>query len=581
MRKFTSFVLALVFAASLQPLLPASTRAQQAARARTSSASAASSTIAPATVKAAERITAEQLSKHLHVVASDEMAGRDTPSPGLDATAKYIADHLTRHKVKPAGDGGTYFQRMTLRRTEIDREKTQARVGERVFKVGEGFIPVGVNGGEAEGQVVYAGHGWVFKPKGMNPYEGLDVRDRVVVVSGTGTSFPAGLTQADLEAAGAGNWETPVSYAQKNGARALVIIPRGFNRMWGFASRAVAGARYCVERLNCDGGGGEEGDDDTASPRAVPNKLITILPSAALLEALFEGEQQAGAQILQASASAAPDAAARGFALSPAKRLSLSVALKTSAATTQNVVAVVEGSDRKLRDEYVAVGSHYDHVGIGRPVNGDSIYNGADDDGSGTVAMLAMAEAFAQGPRPKRSILFVWHAGEEHGLWGSDYFARYPTVPLEKIVVQLNMDMIGRSKRAGDTTPANRDLSGPDEIYVIGSKMMSTELGELSERVNRAYLNLSFNYKYDDPRDPQRFFFRSDHYNYARRGVPIIFYFDGVHEDYHRPSDTPDKIDYRKLERVARTVFVTATEIANQPTRPRVDKQLPGELTGR
>jgi Zn-dependent M28 family amino/carboxypeptidase len=309
--------------------------------------------------------------------------------------------------------------------------------------------------------------------------------------------------------------------------------------------------------------------------------LITILPSAALLEALFEGEHRTGAQIMQASASDAPDAAARGFALSPAKRLGLSVALRTTTATTQNVVAVVEGADPKLRDEYVAVGSHYDHVGVGRPVGGDSIYNGADDDGSGTVAMMAMAEAFARGPRPRRSILFVWHAGEEHGLWGSDYFARYPTVPLDRVVTQLNMDMIGRSKRAGDAAPANRDLSGPDEIYVIGSKMMSTELGHLSERVNRAYLNLSFNYKYDDPRDPNRFFFRSDHYNYARRGVPVIFYFDGVHEDYHRPSDTPDKIDYRKLERVARTVFVTAAEIANLPARPRVDKQLPSELTGR
>jgi Zn-dependent M28 family amino/carboxypeptidase len=139
--------------------------------------------------------------------------------------------------------------------------------------------------------------------------------------------------------------------------------------------------------------------------------------------------------------------------------------------------------------------------------------------------------------------------------------------------------MIGRSKKDGDTTAANRDLSGPNEIYVIGSKMMSTELGDLSERVNRAYLNLNFNYKYDDPADPNRFFFRSDHFNYAQRGIPIIFYFDGVHEDYHRPSDTPDKIDYQKMEKITRTVFLTALELANAATRPRVDKQLPAELT--
>jgi Zn-dependent M28 family amino/carboxypeptidase len=142
------------------------------------------------------------------------------------------------------------------------------------------------------------------------------------------------------------------------------------------------------------------------------------------------------------------------------------------------------------------------------------------------------------------------------------------------------MDMIGRSKQEGDANPANSNLSGPNELYVIGSKMMSTELGALSERVNRAYLNLNFNYKYDDPADPNRFFFRSDHYNYAQQGIPIIFYFDGVHEDYHRPSDTADKIDYRKMEKITRTVFLTAAEIANAPMRPRVDKQLPQELSG-
>jgi Zn-dependent M28 family amino/carboxypeptidase len=140
--------------------------------------------------------------------------------------------------------------------------------------------------------------------------------------------------------------------------------------------------------------------------------------------------------------------------------------------------------------------------------------------------------------------------------------------------------MIGRSKKEGDTNPANRNLTGANEIYVIGSKMMSTALGELSERVNSSYLNLSFNYKYDDPADSERFFFRSDHYNYAQKGIPIIFYFDGVHEDYHRPGDEADKIDYQKMEKVTRTVYMTLWEIANLRERPRVDKQLPTALTG-
>jgi Zn-dependent M28 family amino/carboxypeptidase len=234
-----------------------------------------------------------------------------------------------------------------------------------------------------------------------------------------------------------------------------------------------------------------------------------------------------------------------------------------------------------LKNEYVAIGAHYDHVGIGRAVAGDSIYNGADDDGSGTVAVLAIAEAFARGPRPKRSILFVWHAGEEHGLWGSRYITEYPVVPLDRIIAQLNIDMIGRSKNEGDTNPARRELSGPHEIYMIGSKLMSTELGALSETVNKSYLNLTFNYKYDDPGDPNRFFFRSDHYNYAQKGIPIIFYFDGLHEDYHRPSDSFEKIDYQKLERVTRTIYATAWELANRAKRPAVNKPLPAALTAK
>ncbi|HYE64657.1 MAG TPA: M28 family peptidase, partial [Pyrinomonadaceae bacterium] len=208
----------------------------------------------------------------------------------------------------------------------------------------------------------------------------------------------------------------------------------------------------------------------------------------------------------------------------------------------------------------------------------DAIYNGADDDGSGTTAVLTLAETFAKGQRPKRSILFIWHCGEEKGLWGSEYFTKHPTVDLKQVITQLNIDMIGRSKKEGDTHPRNRELSGPNEIYVIGSKMMSTELGELSERVNKSYLNLSFNYRYDNPHDPNRFFFRSDHFNYARKGIPIIFYFDGVHEDYHRPGDSPDKIDYEKMEKVARTIYLTAWELAEMANRPQVDKKLPPEM---
>ena len=260
-------------------------------------------------------------------------------------------------------------------------------------------------------------------------------------------------------------------------------------------------------------------------------------------------------------------------------KVNVTVALKTSPVTTQNVIAVLEGSDPVLKNEYVAIGAHYDHVGIGTPVNGDAIYNGADDDGSGTVAVLSLAEAFVRGPRPKRSMLFIWHCGEEKGLWGSQYFTENPTIPIGQVITQLNIDMIGRTKKENDV-PANQPLPKPGEVYLIGSKLMSTDLGEISEAVNKSYLNLSFNYKYDDPKDPEQFFYRSDHYNYARKGVPIIFYMDGVHEDYHRPSDSIEKIDYQNVEKVTRTIYATGWELANRAARPRVDKPLPAAGAG-
>ena len=250
-------------------------------------------------------------------------------------------------------------------------------------------------------------------------------------------------------------------------------------------------------------------------------------------------------------------------------------------AMTQNVVAIVEGSDPKLKAEYVAIGAHYDHLGVGRGTTGDQIYNGADDDGSGTVSVLNIAEAFLKAPRrPKRSIIFVWHCGEEKGLWGSAYFNQHPTVPASSIVAQLNIDMIGRSKLPGDTKPANKSLTGPDAIYVIGTTMMSSRLGDIVRGTNQSFLKLDYDSKYDAPDDPNRFFYRSDHFNYAKNGIPICFWFDGEHEDYHRVTDEVSRIDFQKMAKVAQTVFVTAVTVADEPVRPPVDKPLPASRLG-
>jgi Zn-dependent M28 family amino/carboxypeptidase len=323
----------------------------------------------------------------------------------------------------------------------------------------------------------------------------------------------------------------------------------------------------------------DDEEEEEEPPPPAPG-LVSVVPSRGMLDALFAGEQTDGAAVLRFAQATSVGEQPKAFALSADKHLRLSLKLAVTEAYTQNVVGILEGKDSKLRREYVALGAHYDHVGANgatgcRPVGDDSICNGADDDGSGTTGLLAMAEAFSKGPRPRRSILFVWHTGEEKGLWGSEYFTRYPTVPLKQVVTQLNIDMIGRSKKAGDTNPLNRMLTGPDEIYVIGSRMMSAQLGELNEAVNREYLGIKYNYHYDEPNDPERLFYRSDHYNYAKHGVPIVFYFDGVHEDYHRPTDSPDKIDYQKMQNITRTVFILASELANAPARPVIDKQIP------
>jgi hypothetical protein len=511
------------------------------------------------------------MSDYLYFIASDEMEGRDTPSRGLDTVAKFIAMNLSRWGFKPAGDDGTFFQKIALKRARLNPAQTRAELGGQTFAYGNDFlIPTSqgnptISSGNASGQLVYVGHGWTVKAKNVDAYQGLDVKDKIMIVAGGG--LPRGVSFNDISGGKQGvDWDSPFSYAIGHGAKGIVYVPNA-NTLTGWdRARQLAverGSTPVVERFQQEN-----------SPAGIP----TITASLNMLETIFRGEQASGADIFRRRVSEDPGAA---FALSPNKVMSLTVSAMPETIYTQNVVGIFEGSDPVLKNEYVAVGAHYDHVGIGVPVNGDAIYNGADDDGSGTTAVLAMAEALAHASmRPKRSILLVWHAGEEKGLWGSRYFTDFPTVPLKQIVTQLNIDMIGRTKKDGDTDPRNRELSGPNEIYVIGSKMMSTELGELSERVNKSYLNLTYNYRYDDPADPNRFFFRSDHFNYARKGIPIIFYFDGEHEDYHRPGDHPDKIDYQKMERVARTIYMTLWEVANLPARPRVDKQLPQELTG-
>ena len=229
---------------------------------------------------------------------------------------------------------------------------------------------------------------------------------------------------------------------------------------------------------------------------------------------------------------------------------------------SENILAFIPGTEKP--EEIVVISAHYDHVGMKDGV----VYPGADDDGSGTVAVMELAEAFQAakkaGHGPKRSILFLHVTGEEHGLYGSAYYSENPVFPIANTVVDLNIDMIGRDD------PENR---GKQYVYVIGSEMLSSELKKINETANNQTVKLELNYKYDDPKDPNRLYYRSDHYNFAKHGVPVAFYFDGIHEDYHKPTDTPDRIDYPLLTKRTQLVFATAWEVANRPARIVVDKK--------
>jgi Zn-dependent M28 family amino/carboxypeptidase len=561
------FVLIFVLITSLVSPLPA---IYAQSRSGNTAAGVAPSSALATSRKLADQITAAQLKDYLYFIASDEMEGRDTPSRGLDTTAKFIATNLSRWGLKPAGDNGTYFQRIALQRLKLDGANTRAEINGQTFNYGEDMLAQAVKG-TVSAPLVYVGPGWVVKSKNIDPYQGIDVKDKIVVILGGG--LPKGVSFADLTSGKEGvDWIQPDTYAETHGAKGIISIPNkqtlaNWERL---RQNAMTRGTVSVEKFQKPGEG----------PR-IPR--VTFSEKA--VSALMQGEKETAATMLNRDQAES----LKSFDFSADKKASLTVATKTEQVFTQNIVAVVEGRDSVLKNEYVALGAHYDHVGTGAPGGGriasakgdtsDIIWNGADDDGSGTTAILSIAETLSKNPPPKRSVLFVWHCGEEKGLWGSRYFTENPTIPLDKVVTQINIDMIGRSRAAGDTNPLNAKLSGPNEVYVIGSKMMSTQLGELSENTNHAYLNLTLNYQYDDPKDPNRFFYRSDHYNYAKKGVPIIFYFDGEHEDYHRPGDEPQKIDYQKMEKVTRTVFVTMWELANMPTRPRVDKTLSADVT--
>ena len=405
MKKFLTFLLVLFVLSSVPAT--AQTKVKNSKSATASTAPRYGNT---------DGITAAQLKNYLEFIASDELEGRDTPSRGLDIAAMYIADHLRVWGIKPAGDNGTYFQKFPLKRSKIDANGTRLEFDGQTFNYGEDFLSA-YNAGNISGNIVYASHGWIIKSKNINAYQGIDVKDKIVVAS---AFLPKGIEFSDLKGKPGGDWFSPRHYAQANGAKAIILL--------GHFSDLASWQMSRYTQINT--GGLSFGND-------LPNVTIpTITISPRLITTIFRGEKVNGSNVFNKMMT---QDFAEAFDLKPTKKINLSVAVKTETVYSQNVVGVFEGSDPVLKNEYVAIGAHYDHVGMNPLINGDDkIWNGADDDGSGTVAVMAMAEAFAKAAqRPKRSILFIWHAGEEKGLWGSAFFADNPTVPIGSIITQL------------------------------------------------------------------------------------------------------------------------------------------------
>ncbi|MEO6613558.1 MAG: M28 family peptidase [Chitinophagaceae bacterium] len=470
--------------------------------------------------KMAATITTDDLKKHLYTIASKEMEGRDTPSPGLEKAASYIEQHFKSLGLVP-GNKGSYRQTYPLYRDSMI--SATMKINGAPLEINADYQPQ-ANNYAAEmrfSEVVFAGYGISDGDK-RDDYKDLKVAGKLVLIAdGAPADYKPSQTGFQSPAGAFGK----MNAAMSKGAAAVMIIYSNYPRK----SMTVGG---------------------NWSPNSYRSSVLpftfTVSPSVA--EKIM-GED--GKNILDKlkAGTAVPKNYAAEIDLAYAKTT------KTNAAS--NIIAVLEGTD--LKDEYVFITGHYDHLGKRDTV----IYYGADDDGSGTTGVLEIAEAFVKakeaGKGPRRTMVFMTVSGEEKGLWGSAYYSNHPIFPLDKTTVDLNIDMIGRSdasRKTGDST---------NYVYIVGDDKISTDLKIISEAANKATTKMELDYKFNDPKDPNRIYFRSDHYNFAQKGVPIIFYYDGMlGADYHRPTDTPDKINYTLMAKRAQLVFYTAWEMANR-----------------
>ena len=499
--------------------------------------------------KYATLITGSDLKKHLSVIASEEMEGRETGTEGQRRAAAYIESKFIEIGLNPAKALKGYQQFYPLYQDSLKR--AQLTIDGKASEYGKDFItPLNNNeSGKFKGKkIIFVGYGIDDTAK-YSDYKKIDVKGKIVVfflgepkkegkyiISGSNRSsewtFP-GISKKLATAAAKGaigaliinpNQEIFSQRMIDNGKRTGVYFPRntGGAKQIDFAQLSHAMAKKLLGN-----------DFDT---------LLKVTKANQIMEMQWLVEKKV--------------------------KLAFQFEKHRTTINASNVLGIIEGTDKK--DEYVFLTGHYDHLGK----HDGKIYYGADDDGSGTCAVIEMATAFAKaaadGFRPRRTLVFMTVSGEEKGLWGSEYYSDHPVFPLENTSVDLNTDMVGRidtDRRTDDTL---------NYVYVIGHDKLSSDLPLINEVANNKYTKLQLDYKYDDPGDPNRIYFRSDHYNFARKGVPILFFYDGMLKaDYHRPTDTIDKINWDLYEKRVRMIFHTAWEMANRDNMLKRDIPLP------
>ncbi|MFK5971929.1 MAG: M28 family peptidase [Flavobacteriaceae bacterium] len=478
----------------------------------------------------AESITEAELKEHLYTYASDEFEGRETGQPGQKKAIAYLKAYYEKLEIPAAQNNGDYFQNVPLALSKLPTGSIT--VDGTAFPIGEDLLTFSKATASFD-EIVYVGYG--IEEGDYSDYKGLDVKGKIILVKAGEPINADGtytLSGSDKKSAWSNMSESSgkrTDLASKKGVKAILYFDdNNFKRYMSY---------YNHMKRN------DTGKMEIKDPEE--NTIARFFINAALAKTIFPAiEEDHHPKKLQTP-------------------IHLNLTSNNSEIKSENVVAVLKGSEKP--NEYLVISSHLDHIGI---TADGQINNGADDDGSGTVALLEIAEAFKKaadaGQGPKRSIVFLHVTGEEKGLLGSQYYTDFdPIFPLEQTVANLNIDMIGRidPKREGDR----------NYIYLIGADKLSTELHQISEAINRKYTQIELDYTFNDENDPNRFYYRSDHYNFAKNNIPIIFYFNGTHADYHKPGDTPDKINYDLLQNRTRLIFYTAWELANRENNVVVD----------